>query len=663
MIYYEAKAKTVGYTAKNCKKPRYVCRKTSDFNLFYDEVFTFLYRFDEQEVRVGIISDGEVIDSDVANEFLAEFSIKHELIELDEIDSHTMGYLLGGALKKGYLAGDVVDDKIRNTDLSNRSYSRLDLDFWEYRVDIDYYQRQEIPNYLKSLKAEVERINKGATVNMKGHPVHYMVQIDDLANTHQIVDTLITALYLNKRINSKMYVGIEIKPQMMYDTQFKQDYLKICQSFLSKALVTRFVESDNFFDEAFLSSGGDELIENIAETMTKYRNKLLNIIILPKVSQSIKRKLLDRLESICFIELSEDLLTAVEAKEYLVNLAQYHELVADDKLINTIIKDQSFYPSDLSTNFENWYSYSLKKIAYPQYDFAKTNKEVIVKAKPLGSAYEQLTALIGLNQIKTIINETLDYNKAKRLFKDANIDFDNPVLHMVFRGNPGTAKTTVARLFAKIMRENKILSEGHLVEVGRADLVGKYVGQTAPLVEKAFKRARGGILFIDEAYSLVDDRVGLYGDEALNTIVQEMENNRDNLIVIFAGYPQKMQEFIDRNPGLKSRIAYNVEFDDYSTPQLCEIIQMIAEKNKLKIEKQAMKRIKQIFDNAIDTKDFGNGRYARNIFEKARIKQASRLVKMDVNNIHRKDIKTLVAEDFEMPIKKSHHKTLGFGGN
>ena len=119
------------------------------------------------------------------------------------------------------------------------------------------------------------------------------------------------------------------------------------------------------------------------------------------------------------------------------------------------------------------------------------------------------------------------------------------------------------------MKENRLLSKGNLIEVGRGDLIGKYVGWTAPMIQKKFKQAEGGVLFIDEAYSLVDDRDGSYGDEAINTIVQEMENHRDNVVVIFAGYPDKMESFLQKNPGLRSRIAFHVPFDDYSTEELC----------------------------------------------------------------------------------------------
>ena len=166
--------------------------------------------------------------------------------------------------------------------------------------------------------------------------------------------------------------------------------------------------------------------------------------------------------------------------------------------------------------------------------------------------------MIGLTKAKAVIAQALDYYKAQKLFREKGISLERPAMHMVFTGNPGTAKTTVARLFAQIMKENGLLPVGDLIEVGRADLVGKYVGWTAPTVKAKFAAAKGSVLFIDEAYSLVDDKDGLFGDEAINTIVQEMENHRDDIVVIFAGYPDKMEQFLQKNPGLRSRIAFHM---------------------------------------------------------------------------------------------------------
>ncbi|MCF2651856.1 AAA family ATPase [Anaeromassilibacillus senegalensis] len=245
--------------------------------------------------------------------------------------------------------------------------------------------------------------------------------------------------------------------------------------------------------------------------------------------------------------------------------------------------------------------------------------------------------------------QALNYHKAQKLFADKGMKTDYSSMHMVFTGNPGTAKTTVARLLARIMRENGLLSKGQLVEVGRGDLVGRYVGWTAQTVQKKFKQAEGGVLFIDEAYSLVDDRDGSFGDEAINTIVQEMENHRDSTIVILAGYPDKMEEFLQKNPGLRSRIAYHVPFADYTVEELCKIAELIAKKKGLYFDNQAREKLTAVFETARRQADFGNGRYVRNVIEKAKMAQATRLITADYESVTQKDIITLCAEDIEMP--------------
>ena len=213
------------------------------------------------------------------------------------------------------------------------------------------------------------------------------------------------------------------------------------------------------------------------------------------------------------------------------------------------------------------------------------------------------------------------------------------------------------------MKDNGILSTGRLVEVGRGDLVGKYVGWTAPTVKAKFEDAKGGVLFIDEAYSLVDDRDGLYGDEAINTIVQEMENHRDEVVVIFAGYPDKMEMFLEKNPGLRSRIAFHVPFADYDVDELCDIAKMIADKKGLRFTESALEKLKDNFTIAIEQPDFGNGRYVRNVIEKARMAQASRLLKMNLDDISREDIMTFSEEDIELPKKKANNVVrMGFCG-
>ena len=235
-------------------------------------------------------------------------------------------------------------------------------------------------------------------------------------------------------------------------------------------------------------------------------------------------------------------------------------------------------------------------------------------------------------------------------------------MHMVFTGNPGTAKTTVARLFAQIMKENGLLSVGDLIEVGRADLVGKYVGWTAPTVKAKFAAAKGSVLFIDEAYSLVDDKDGLFGDEAINTIVQEMENHRDDTVVIFAGYPDKMEQFLKKNPGLRSRIAFHIPFEDYKPAELLDIFTLMAKKQKLELAPLVRERLLPIFSLATKQPDFGNGRFVRNLLEKSRMKQASRLVRLDPDTVTMEMVSTLIPEDIDEPQlpQKEERRVLGF---
>lgn len=200
------------------------------------------------------------------------------------------------------------------------------------------------------------------------------------------------------------------------------------------------------------------------------------------------------------------------------------------------------------------------------------------------------------------------------------------------------------------------------MEVGRADLVGDHVGATAPIIKQKFKEAQGGVLFIDEAYSLCDSYENGFGDEAINTIVQEMENHRDNVIVIFAGYPDKMKRFLDRNPGLLSRIAFQVEFEDYSTEELCEITKLMLKRKQMKITDQAMKKLRLIYESVKESNDFGNGRFVRKTIEEAEMNLAERLLKMDESMITEELLTVIEEEDISDVETKSKHevKRIGF---
>ena len=244
-----------------------------------------------------------------------------------------------------------------------------------------------------------------------------------------------------------------------------------------------------------------------------------------------------------------------------------------------------------------------------------------------GKAYtKDLDALVGLDSVKEEIKTLSNFIRIQQKRKEQGLKASSVSYHCVFTGNPGTGKTTVARIVAKIYKSLGILSKGHLVETDRAGLVAEYVGQTAVKTNKIIDSALDGVLFIDEAYSLIGTGQD-YGKEAIATLLKRMEDDRDRLIVILAGYSKEMQDFINTNPGLQSRFNRYIEFPDYSSEELLQIFEKNVEKFDYKLEKEAAVAMAAYFQNAVNNKDanFGNARFVRNIFEKTLEKQANRL--------------------------------------
>ena len=613
----------------------------------------FISDMDEGQITIGAIVDSFSCFHRKLNKYMSSVGIKICNIEFEEVTLRLFQDLIENAEMNNFVRG------FRSI-LSRLGINKIDTrrnDLFEERIICEnnkenIYKNAESLFIRNTLVPELDRIySVKGNKKVIGHPVHYMIESDDMDTKENTIDILVQSLYSNGRINSRRIAVIDFTDDLGYRLNQTIDTLDgLYASSVGGSIVIDFRMTSE--KEGSYASYGRETAEKISELMNKYNNKVLTIFYFPKECTKIKEWFYEYLGIISFVELKEEFVTGIEAKQVLEKKAKERHVRSDKKLVDKIKEDENYLLSDLDKDFDEWFHGKLKRTVYPQYQCIETVIKKKTNEAPKGNSYDELRKMIGLKDAKQVIDQALDYYKAQKLFREKGMKEESPSMHMVFTGNPGTAKTTVARLFADIMKDNGILSTGKLVEVGRADLVGKFVGWTAPTVKAKFKDAKGGVLFIDEAYSLVDDRDGLYGDEAINTIVQEMENHRDEVIVIFAGYPDKMEHFLEKNPGLRSRIAFHVPFADYKVNELCDIAKMLADKKGIHFTEDAIERLKDNFSIAIEQSDFGNGRYVRNVIEKARMAQASRLLKMNMDDISREDILTFCAEDIEIPKKK-----------
>ncbi|MCP4124495.1 MAG: AAA family ATPase [Bacteroidetes bacterium] len=297
----------------------------------------------------------------------------------------------------------------------------------------------------------------------------------------------------------------------------------------------------------------------------------------------------------------------------------------------------------------------------PKVNLSGVKQSEVPEGETLDDVMGELNQLIGLNNIKSDIESLINFLKIQKAREATGLSGTDRTLHAVFMGPPGTGKTTVARLLARIYKHLGYISNGHLVETDRAGLVAGYIGQTAIKVDEVVTTALDGVLFIDEAYALDRGDQGRdFGNEAVETLLKRMEDHRKDLVVIVAGYPNEMERFIESNPGLQSRFNRYFKFNHYNGEELLNIFKLFANKADFVLDSEAEEKLSFIFDGMFADKDehFGNARVARNLFEEIVARQANRIV--SIKELSKEVLMTLKEPDIP-PIKETIKKYLQFG--
>lgn len=531
----------------------------------------------------------------------------------------------------GYQLSDrVIDDSV----VTNKSTAKIEM-------------KKLLPDV--ELAAEIERIFSADHPRdlFYGIPVHYKISAKSELVADEMVDLVVSCLYRNKRILSRRIAKIEqIENRCDKDNLMK--FIKCSQGSVVEIVLNGDVATENEYASSF-----HQVSDMLADYIKVNSGNILFFFVENTNHPGFAKQLLGKIDKdLDIVEIKEGVGNAKQA------LAYFKSLLADTNMQKfyeheVVFEKGKFYSAtEVRTKFNQWRKERLKDRVYSAYDqsLALHIDQDIARR---GSAYDELQAMVGLIDVKEIAKDIIAAYKIQKLRNSYYDSNDVSTRHMIFTGNPGTAKTTVARLFTEIMKENDILKTGAFVEVGRSDLVGKYVGWTASIVKEKFSLAQGGVLFIDEAYALADDSHS-YGDEAINTIVQEMENKRADVIVIFAGYPEKMKEFLAKNEGLRSRIAFHVNFPDYKPEELLGILDKILKDKQYVMTSDARAKALDIFGQVYMQEEYGNGRFVRNLFEQAVNRQASRLSQMGGERISREALFELQAVDFDTNIVKQY---------
>ncbi|MFR4754560.1 MAG: AAA family ATPase [Streptococcus parasanguinis] len=526
-------------------------------------------------------------------------------------------------------------------------------DFFEYEFTLNKVKTLTESDFIKKLETsdrrELVKFLLSASKETLSHRLKpHLEKLEELKNICGLIDfknavqELITYLSFQEKINNN-----EQQQHFYIFNGERGSGRKFAIKFLMSlfGMNAIFVNCNNFFIPKIGEKDVPVLVDYLSarprtklevyDTIRQRKGHSINIVITRTIqeAESIKKELLEDFSKVSIVnfpqydeaELKEIGLQILNQKGIQLSNEDYEQLIAENKVLKDAKEVRLFVQELVEFAVQNDYDPSDKNELsldgfIPQNESSVEDEE---------NAEKKLSELIGLEEVKVVLNQQLAYNQVSAL-RQAH-GFSNEILnrHLVFSGNPGTGKTIVARLYTKILYNNKIIQENKLVEVGRADLIGEYVGQTAPKVKRAFDEAKGGVLFIDEAYSLIPSSERDFGHEAISAIIQEMENRRDEVLVIFAGYEELMAKFIETNPGLSSRISREIKFLDYTIDQLIAILELMINKRYYRLTDDCKTVLAQHFSEVVNCRNFGNARYVRKLVDEIVFSQAQRVIEGD----------------------------------
>ena len=492
------------------------------------------------------------------------------------------------------------------------------------------YITEQSKNTLKKIIEYMRKYSEG--IEKQYIPFNMCIYSNNKETMYSIVDIIsdtVTFFSYIKRgttIETSFY-NIE-KPEQIEEIYSKKNSVVVLKDF--EGLLAKEKE----FKDRFLHNMKEKLEENQKDFLT---------ILISKTPETIEQAMQsDMLEKYFEFKIESTNIDVQDVYQEVLSKLKESSKITDEASIKLLDYIAATYPKT-NLSFPEYRDKLCNKILFSKdQEITENDLPKYEQEKSMDEIFADLNNLVGLENIKQVLKDLVDLIELKNKTKD-DLKIKDINLHMVFLGNPGTGKTTVARIIAEMLYNLKYIKQNKLIEVSSKDLVAEYVGQTAPKTMAVIERALGGVLFVDEAYSLASEEGSgnSFNKEAIATLIQAMENYRDNLVVIFAGYTKEMQAFLNANSGIVSRIGYTLDFKDYTSEELLKIFEGMVKKAGFSITKEACDEVVKVIDKYRNTKNFGNARFARNLYEKTIIKHASNTRGKKA----KKDLKTIVKED------------------